>query len=68
MKVLSREALCPECHYPLSVSIDKDKKGEIKIKLFCEWCDSEQFFEILTGLKNRDFKKLIENTKRKNNN
>jgi len=52
--VLSRDALCPECGYPLSVSVEEDgETGEIRIVLFCEGPGDDVFsIEILTGLTN----------------
>jgi len=57
---LSREAICPECGHPLSVSVEEDEKtGEIKIVLFCEGAGEDIFsMEILTGLTNDDLFEL----------
>jgi hypothetical protein len=55
-----REAECPMCNCPLSVSVEEDERtGEIKFILFCEGEYGDEFeLEVLTGLKNRDLKKL----------
>lgn len=57
---MSRDALCPECGHPLSVSVEEDKEtGEIKIVLFCEGPGDDVFsIEILTGLTNDDLFEL----------
>jgi hypothetical protein len=60
---LSRlEAVCPECGDPLSVSVEEDREtGELKIVFVCEGDGDDKFeFEILTGLGNKDLKKLKE--------
>jgi hypothetical protein len=56
----SREASCPECGEPLSVSIDKDgRTGQIVVDLFCEGDGDDQFeIHILTGLTDKDLKHL----------
>lgn len=54
--MLSREAKCPECGFPLSVSVER-VRGEIVIILWCEGDGEDVFsYEIFTDLK--DFKDL----------
>jgi len=52
--------MCPECGSPLSDKIEIDKEtGEIVIYFFCEGAGEDEFkLSILTGLKNKDLKKL----------
>ena len=62
--MVSREALCPECGYPLSVSVEEDEEtGELKIVLFCEGAGDDIFrLEIFTGLTNDDLYDLEDGT------
>ena len=56
--MMSREAFCPECGFPLSVSVEEDEEtGELKIILFCD-VEDEFRLEISTGLTNEDLHKL----------
>jgi hypothetical protein len=55
------QALCPECGWPLAVSIDKNRKtGKIEITFWCDIGPYSDYFEfkILTGLKNKDLEGL----------
>ncbi|MHA1280665.1 MAG: hypothetical protein ACTSQ8_26215 [Candidatus Helarchaeota archaeon] len=53
-----RDALCPECGYPLSVEvIEDDKTGNIIINLFCEGSGEDEYvLEINTHLCNDELK------------
>ncbi len=43
----------------MSVSLEKDRRGTIVVRLFCEGDGDDSFeLEILTGLKDEDLKKL----------
>lgn len=51
---------CPECGYPLSCDLIKDKKGQFKMEFFCEGVGDDLFhFEIATGLTNNSIAKLV---------
>jgi predicted RNA-binding Zn-ribbon protein involved in translation (DUF1610 family) len=56
------QALCPECGEALMVSVDEDRKTrKLKITFWCEGAGDDVFeFRILTGLKNKDLKRLTD--------
>jgi hypothetical protein len=57
-----KRPICPECGGPLLVEAEKDEKtGEIVVGFSCTSDEGDTFiFEILTGLRDKDLKKLKE--------
>jgi len=60
-----KRPLCPECGYPLLVEAEKNEKtGKIEVGFSCAGEEDDTFiFEILTGLREQDLKKLKEKGK-----
>lgn len=50
---------CPECNYPLSRFISKDKEDQFVIKFYCEGPKNDNFsFQIETGLVDEELEYL----------
>lgn len=64
--MVERDAGCPECGDPLSVSVETDEDTEeIKIRFFCEGAGDDVFeFQILTGLTSEDLDGLTKRNKK----